>query len=536
MTSVGPEDAGATAASVDPGDAGAVDPRDAGSSDPGPTPVTPAYRAAPGRQHAVRWLSPTELARTAVVVLKGTIFAQYADKREVMSGVPEHVFAQSVSDEDMVIDYVADIGDGFEATYAVASSIARAREVVDRPTNVHSLVGAKTPDCACGDPDEAGRLLVLGGDEVYPYADVPQYKHRTLSVYRLAAALGRVPADAHALAIPGNHDWYDGLVAFRRIFCESWVTSEPLPRYAMSLPPRENLDTFAGAWATFQERSYYAVRLPHGWWLWGIDIQLAAPIDAEQLEYFRRARAHLEDDDRVIICTGKPGWTDAADRDDEARHSDRQILAWFVDRMFGNDEAKRRVRLLISGDKHYYARHSPERPDASFSPTLITCGGGGAYLSSTHHLQESIQPFTFDTPGYVSVPPLSEMPDHDPSRSWSLRERYPTRAQSENLRRGFWRIPFRNDRLPVLVAGIYVLLVWFAAVAQSRSAWPSPELLGWKVLDQASSGSAVPLVLTVALLTGLLTVYAKSTSKMTKKRAWALGGAHTLGHLVVAYT
>ena len=63
-------------------------------------------------------------------------------------------------------------------------------------------------------------------------------------------------------AIPGSHDWYDGLVNFTSIFCRS-----------------RNI----GGWRTSQARSYFALRLR---WLWGIDIQFGASLDEVQLQYF----------------------------------------------------------------------------------------------------------------------------------------------------------------------------------------------------------------------------------------------------------
>ena len=93
------------------------------------------------------------------------------------------------------------------------------------------------------------------------------------------------------LAIPGNHDWYDGLTNFVRIFCQ---------------------DGFVGGWKTRQRRSYFAARLPHGWWLWGVDIQFDTYIDKPQLDYFRAAGAGMKAGDRVILATGKPSWMKVA--------------------------------------------------------------------------------------------------------------------------------------------------------------------------------------------------------------------------------
>ena len=49
---------------------------------PTPTPYTRPLEPAP----AVRWLSPTELGRTGLKVLLGSLFGQYVDKREIQQG------------------------------------------------------------------------------------------------------------------------------------------------------------------------------------------------------------------------------------------------------------------------------------------------------------------------------------------------------------------------------------------------------------------------------------------------------------------
>ena len=79
----------------------------------------------------------------------------------------------------------------------------------------------------------------------------------------LPAVSGHVPV---LFAIPGNHDWYDGLTSFTRQFCQ-----------------RRTI----GAWQTEQFRSYFAAKLIRNWWIWGIDIQLGSDIDYPQLRYFR---------------------------------------------------------------------------------------------------------------------------------------------------------------------------------------------------------------------------------------------------------
>lgn len=72
-----------------------------------------------------------------------------------------------------------------------------------------------------------------------------------------AAAL-RAYDGPSCFAIPGNHDWVDGLQIFQRyIHHKSWL----------------------GGWLLPQEKSYFALKLPQGWWLLGLDLALENDID-----------------------------------------------------------------------------------------------------------------------------------------------------------------------------------------------------------------------------------------------------------------
>jgi 3',5'-cyclic AMP phosphodiesterase CpdA len=170
---------------------------------------------------AVRWLSVRQLRRTAADVVQASVFARFADKREAMAASPREFYrlpAPEAADRDVWVDFVADTGDGFDATFATACCLA----------------GVPGLEVAAGSDDPApapfpGRLaqadlLVLGGDEVYPVASAPAYEERLNEVLRAATRLARVRHSPPVVALPGNHDWYDGLAAFRRNFCESWVS------------------------------------------------------------------------------------------------------------------------------------------------------------------------------------------------------------------------------------------------------------------------------------------------------------------------
>ncbi|HEY2203676.1 MAG TPA: hypothetical protein VGH99_04255 [Pseudonocardia sp.] len=363
----------------------------------------------------VQWLSVAQLGRTAVEVVQASMFARFADEREAMANTPKLCYAldRVADDTDVWIDYVADTGDGFDATFATARCIAGAPDV-----SITDRVGGEAAF-----PGRGARadLLVLGGDEVYPVASAAAYTERLNRVLeRATRAAGRTPGEANppVLALPGNHDWYDSLASFRRNFCEAWVQRRPEGRSPelISELPHDDI----GGWDAFQSRSYFAVRLRPGWWLWGLDSQLDAPFDAEQLAYFRDARDLLEPDDDIVLCTATPCWLEAGGQEVYEPEPDTPLytLLSFVDRILAGDE-RHRIRLVLTGDQHHYARYSsPAGPD------LVTCGGGGAFLASTHHLPETLE---------------ISWPEQDRTRrrtAYTLETEYPSRERSRELLSG----------------------------------------------------------------------------------------------------
>jgi hypothetical protein len=103
----------------------------------------------PIRLGAVRWLSATELLRTGLKVVLAGVFGQYADKREMQHGP---MFEQSHFDHrgdgDLWFDFVSDVGDGFNASYSVAS-----------------LLASDLASPADGEVLPRGDLLIMGGDQ-----------------------------------------------------------------------------------------------------------------------------------------------------------------------------------------------------------------------------------------------------------------------------------------------------------------------------------------------------------------------------------
>lgn len=362
------------------------------------------------RRPPVPWLSPPLLAATGIRVVLAELFGAYLDKRELQAVMPgaEHHF----DDEDELwIDYVADAGDGFDATYTIAYLVAQPTVTVHR---------------ADGSTFELprGRVLVLGGDEVYPVASAREYENRWKGPYR--AALPSANGDTPTIyALPGNHDWYDGLTAFLRLFGQG----DPI-----------------GGWRTQQARSYFALALPHGWWLFAIDAQFDAYLDEPQLRYFRAAASRIRPTDRIILCAARPTWV-IADRVPDAYDT----IDYFIRSVI--EPTRATVQVMLAGDTHHYARYSLRERH------LITCGGGGAYLMGTAQL-----PHRIDVP-----PPESITKGMSPPTPFALAATYPSAAQSRKLGWGsFLRLPYRNPRFVAMLGFLQTLLMVALRTAHGR--------------------------------------------------------------------
>lgn len=460
-------------------------------------------------QDQVRWLSPAELARTAVTVGLGAVFADYTDRRETQAALPARPLAVPPDpDGGLWWDYTADTGDGFDATYTVVSLLAAAE------------VGVTTPDGGTLRLPR-GRALVLGGDEVYPVSSTGNYDNRLKSLMRAALPPGSSPPgeEPRLFALPGNHDWYDGLTAFLRVFAQ-----------------RRNV----GGWRTEQTRSYFAVRLPQKWWLVGVDTQLGTYIDGPQLEYFRRnLTARLEPGDGVVVCVPQPVWVDTATGAPDAFNSlhffEREVVRSYTDDDGASRPTGAAVRLWLTGDSHHYARYAEEVPDerAGHGRQLITCGLGGAYLSATHGL-----PAALELPARAS-----RMATPDPPARFGLRSCWPPAAQSRRLAFGLLAGPprglaFRNPGLWRLLGGLHaallVVLAFVLGLVEDRSpadvlreSAPRAALdLGWQTAVWASVALAVAV---------LLPVFRRRRPRRPSGALWALAaqGALTFGSFAV---
>ena len=393
---------------------------------------------------SVRWLAPSELARTGLKVLTSSGFVGILDKRELQATLEPALLSLAADDSGGAwLDYVADVGDGFDATYTVAALLAAPELTVE----------------ASGAPLRLprGDALVMGGDEVYPTPSAAQYDDRLRGPYR--AALPEADPKPMLLALPGNHDWYDGLTAFLRVFGQKRTI---------------------GGWQTAQSRSYFVLELPDHWWLVGLDTQLGTELDDPQRLYFRQhLTARLKPGDGVIVCAPSPTWVYA---NEPARDPDLfNSLNWFDRTIVRSREEMpgaapvptgASVRLWLSGDQHHYARYAPDPGQdpgrAQIQGQFITCGLGGAFLASTHRLPPRLQ-----------LPhPQSRYADRDVATRLSLQARYPDAITSRRQRYGVFSptgrgIPGRNPgfwRLAGFVhGGLFLFLAGLLGLTLGRT-------------------------------------------------------------------
>jgi hypothetical protein len=422
----------------------------------------------------VHWLAPWFLIGAGHEVDESGRFARFTDKREVEAGLPTALYEPrdveapelalppyddaSYRDEngDLWIDFVSDVGEGFSPTYTVAWLLSRPM--------LRLTCGETTYET------KRGRILVLGGDQVYPSASWVKYRDRFVGPY--TAALPWVAEEAkapHLFAIPGNHDWYDGLTCFMRVFCAgAWI----------------------GGWRTRQRRSYFALRLSQQWWLWATDIQFDTYLDSPQLDYFHAAARSLQQDDRVILVTAKPSWVGAGTRKTELMAAGSwETLSYVEENLVARRGAK--VAVTLTGDKHHYSRYAANAGE--FPEQRITAGGGGAHTSATHGLPRSV-----------------DVPVHGSDRVARYARQGVVSPPAEDSAQMRNRIVYRIltvGTMGLVISGIYLLVAGLMDVS-------------W------IAGTAV----SVALAGGLF-AFAKAKQPAGLARAAALGVVHAAAHV-----
>jgi len=421
-------------------------------------PTEPDLGTYPGM---TKWFSPRLLVWAAYRDAAARIFGEYADRRttqhladpipsgdELRRGfVFRYDYATGAADAPFWVDFVADLGDGFDSTYAIAYLVA-ADKLYGKGPAKDGIAGIK--GLPPGQELPHGHLLLFGGDQIYPWPTREAYDQRTFKPYELALPPppagpdGNVPpASRHVFAIPGNHDWYDGLNAFDDQFCRARAS-----RYLRQ-------GRRFGDFQTCQHRSSFAIKLPHNWWIWGADVQLTNALDSGQLDYFTAVADCMEKGDKFILLTAEPSWYSIGEPAGDLARDNLQLL------IAGATSKGAKLCGILSGDSHHYARYNESQELGNLN--LITAGGGGAYTHGTYHLKNHIKldwfGRDFDFKLARKLKPDDSSAEASPKQT-NAYACYPSKARSRLSALNAFKFPANNVSFCVAVGIIYWLMTW----------------------------------------------------------------------------
>ncbi|CAN5230237.1 hypothetical protein BH09MYX1_BH09MYX1_12230 [soil metagenome] len=378
--------------------------------DPAPTDAPLAsFRRGKTRPRAIAWFGFTAFWGHLRHLVASAIATENIDSRQWMvpepadvllerclailgeaGAVPAPTLVQAMGGE-VWVDCVADTGYDVTVSEAVANLVAREYELAD---------GTRLP---------RGQVLLLGGDLAYPVATVREVTRRLVEPWNRVFEEADDGIPRLLLAVPGNHDWYDGLDGFARLCQAPCDFERPVPRRETLYPVTSEhpvlswVEAFSRGEAVrkpdalslygyfpAQRTSYFRLPLARSLDLWGVDRQLRQ-IDVRQRDYFRSAPRH----GRLIVLP------------DPAR-------AWGEKRPHGvasldalDLRPESQKLYVLSGDIHHY-----ERSDEGASVHVVA-GGGGAFLQGARIAKGARYRIDVEFPGpKASSKMLRELPLH----------------------------------------------------------------------------------------------------------------------------
>jgi hypothetical protein len=446
----------------------------------------------------VRWFDPIVLLKTAKKVLDSALFGQYADRRLVHAALDSPINHDTLiadhcrgeeglcgAKDEYWLDFVVDLGDGFDSTYAIAYMIGQK----DLPVGESRLPRA---DC-----------LIMGGDQVYPDASRDEYEVRMKLPYRAAFPYEREGDHPKLYLIPGNHDWYDGLTLFLANFCRGRATS-------------------LGSWIASQRRSYFAIHLGQNWWIWGFDSQLGEDIDAPQADYFTAVARKMQPGAKVILCASVPTWLKADIAGDKKGREEYYRALHYIASVARNECQGARIPLVLSGDLHHYSRYVGKKTGSNF----ITAGGGGAFLHPTHHLNDTI---SVKWPGVSGDEDTLEIAKENDAAD-GKKSFYPSQSASRRLALGNLSFVITNWKFVPVLGGLYLIcaLLMLAWNGYGQS-FDRGFFTG--IWDRVGILAPTPVFLLIVIAFCFVFVYTAEISSKTRRR-W-IGLLHATTHLAV---
>jgi hypothetical protein len=426
-------------------------------------------------QEPMRHQAPVTVLRTIAREVSRMLTGVDSERRDpAVQTLPEYAHPELsyAEHQELWFDVAADTGDGFEATYAVARTLVE-------PT---LQVG--------GRETRRGALLVLAGDLVYPFPGRRAYRDHLVGPYTAASPVEDAVTGPEVIALPGAHDWLDGLAGFRTTFVQGgWF----------------------GSWQLRQTRSYIAIALPHRYWLWGIDTDLGVDVDPQR-KYFRDAASRLRAGDRVIVCGYRPLW--------------QQLLPQDLGQLQGlhelAEQAGAELVLQVSGKHHFYARYATANGDTR----AVVCGSSGAFLEDSNAAPKQV---------VVPTRPKSRRGDggrgsvtgaRDQPVVLHRKECFPSTDESHALARSMgWRIPWLALRL-----GVIASVVWSLGMYGALRTMPAVQLGdgNWLVAVDRIVGAGMLVISAVFLALTLL--LARQGRGRLDMPAMLMGAAHALAH------
>ncbi|MEU1917882.1 metallophosphoesterase family protein [Streptomyces massasporeus] len=322
-----------------------------------------AYRRLmPPKPEKISWLDPKMLwvARNGVLASwfgdpTGRTRSRWVAQRAA-SGAPADKVIRRDDPDRFSFLVIGDTGEGDDQQYAVVPGFLK--------------TGQDT------------RFAVLASDVIYPVGSADDYDTKFFRPYQ--------DYRAPIYAIPGNHDWYEDLGGFMRVFCDDAppLPPEPRPRpltraWLRSLlwhRPRPDAGQHLAEARKLRSAPEQQAVQPGPYWaidagpvrIIGIDTGLLGTLDAEQGAWLREVSRGPRP---KILVTGSPLYVDGRREpcaiegggtvDDIVRDPDHHYVA------------------AIGGDIHNYQRY-PVRLDDGRTLQYVVAGGGGAFMHATH--------------------------------------------------------------------------------------------------------------------------------------------------------
>jgi hypothetical protein len=302
---------------------------------------------------------------------------------EVLGGAPGAGSLTGAIGRDVFIDFVADTGDDAAVSRAVARLLFQPYELPDPDRPGQCLLAPR------------GDILCFGGDTAYPVATAQEILQRVIVPWN--QVLAALPDDGKPrvlLGLAGNHDWYDGLDGFGRMFRRrapsdpsagddtadnETADNEMEPRLvAVSRPMLEQHALWArefvrggtidkpralvlSGYTPVQDASYFALTLAPGLEWLAVDRQLTA-IDPRQ-QRFLGGHHQSRAESAVFVLLPDPVYHFGVPSPTGTLMIEDLHL-----------DLTSRETFLLSGDIHHYERL--ERGKVLH----VIAGGGGAFL------------------------------------------------------------------------------------------------------------------------------------------------------------